>query len=570
MRKQTKLVAVLSATALMALGASMASFAATGWQEEDGTWVYYAKDGTRVEDEWKKSGDNWYYLDESGYMAVDTLIESGDDYYYVDENGVMVTNRWISVENEDYDEDDDEPANYWYYFQANGKAMKGSDNKVSLKTINGKKYTFDEEGRMLFGWVNEEGGRETGDDAWREGVYYFGSENDGAMTTGWLEISIIDDNASEDTKGFDADTAFTDEEQDRWFFFKPSGKKTVNETGKTINGRKYAFDEDGRMVAEWRMNADPAAEVASDSNAFDSLSTAEKSQSWRYYGSPESGARVNKGWFQVVPAEYLNSKDYDDDEANWYYSDNSGKLVANEFKTINGKKYAFDQYGAMVSGLKFITVDASNKNKIVAVHDDEWYDTEEQFNAFVNGEDYNTEDGVAPDFTGESGNITYCYYFGSESDGSLKTGTQNIDLDGETFSFLFTKSGSSKGAGKNGEDNDKYYMQGKLLRADKEDKYSVVEVRKNEEGKIIGLRVLTTDEFIKGTMSKEEVIAAGVKYDEDNVYYATLAQDAAEGTEYKLVNTSGKVVDNKTNAKDGDDFIYDVKAGKIRVVYEKN
>ena len=37
MRKQTKLVAVLSTAALLAIGASMTSFAATGWQEEDGT-----------------------------------------------------------------------------------------------------------------------------------------------------------------------------------------------------------------------------------------------------------------------------------------------------------------------------------------------------------------------------------------------------------------------------------------------------------------------------------------------------------------------------------------------------
>ena len=45
MRKQTKLVAVLSAAALLAIGASMTSFAAAGWQEENGTWVYYDKDG---------------------------------------------------------------------------------------------------------------------------------------------------------------------------------------------------------------------------------------------------------------------------------------------------------------------------------------------------------------------------------------------------------------------------------------------------------------------------------------------------------------------------------------------
>ena len=37
MRKQTKLVAVLSTAALLAIGASMTSFVAAGWAEEDGT-----------------------------------------------------------------------------------------------------------------------------------------------------------------------------------------------------------------------------------------------------------------------------------------------------------------------------------------------------------------------------------------------------------------------------------------------------------------------------------------------------------------------------------------------------
>ena len=34
MKKQTKLVAVLSTAALLAIGASMTSFAATGWQKK--------------------------------------------------------------------------------------------------------------------------------------------------------------------------------------------------------------------------------------------------------------------------------------------------------------------------------------------------------------------------------------------------------------------------------------------------------------------------------------------------------------------------------------------------------
>ena len=58
MRKQTKIAAVVSAAALLALGASMTSFAATGWQEENGTWVYYDRSGNQVTNTWAKSGDN--------------------------------------------------------------------------------------------------------------------------------------------------------------------------------------------------------------------------------------------------------------------------------------------------------------------------------------------------------------------------------------------------------------------------------------------------------------------------------------------------------------------------------
>ena len=115
MRKQTKVVAVASAAALLAIGGAMTSFAAQGWVEEDGTWYFYDKDGSRVEDEWKKSGDNWFWMssEENGAMATDALIEDDDNTYYVDSNGVMVTNTWVKVVNEDQDEDDD-PAEYHY------------------------------------------------------------------------------------------------------------------------------------------------------------------------------------------------------------------------------------------------------------------------------------------------------------------------------------------------------------------------------------------------------------------------------------------------------------------------
>ena len=37
-------------------------------------------------------------------------------------------------------------------------------------------------------------------------------------------------------------------------------------------------------------------------------------KAWKYFNSVEDGARVSKGWFKVVPAEYLNEDKYNDDE----------------------------------------------------------------------------------------------------------------------------------------------------------------------------------------------------------------------------------------------------------------
>ena len=234
MKKQTKLVAVLSTAALLAIGASMTSFAATGWAEEDGTWVYYNRDGERATDSWKKSGNNWYYLDSDGEMAIDQLIEDGDNYYYVDINGVMASNQWVAIENEDAGEDD-EPEHYWYYFQANGKALTNGDNdKVSLKTINGKKYAFDDEGKMLYGWVDEDNAERVDNvdgDGFKDGDYYFGSKDDGAMTTGWLQLDITYDEATENSYKYVA-AAFNDnKDQTRWFYFKSNGKKVAADPG---------------------------------------------------------------------------------------------------------------------------------------------------------------------------------------------------------------------------------------------------------------------------------------------------------------------------------------------------
>ena len=562
MRKQTKLVAVLSTAALLALGASMSSFAATGWQEENGTWVYYDKNGDKETEKWEKSGDNWFYLNEDGEMATDVIVEYNDNYYYVDENGSMVSNKWVSIENEDYDGDnEDDPANHWYYFGANGKAYKSSTNSTSasFKTVNGKKYIFDDEGKMLYGWVNKDGERVTGDTAWKSsegGLYYLGDENDGAQAIGWKMIDIVDEDYAESgTKtGYSSDNVFDDENQSRWFYFQSNGKKIVDKDGKGINGKKYSFDLDGRMNAEWVIfDATPTTSTAEKGDTANKQGIASYSSSFKFFNSVEDGARVTKGWFKVVPDENLQKGKFDDDSSYWYYADGDGDIVTNEIKTINGKKYIFDNYGRMKDGLLVVDTDGKTVNTI--------YDDDDA-NYAIDTEDHFKDN--ASDIVADNKRV---YYFGNGDDGSMKTGKQTVDIDGDSNEFLFNKSGSYKGAGKTGEDSNKYYVAGMLLKADKDDKYAVVKIDTRDSKKTV-YTLLTTDKFLADAKSLGIATPDADKLAKDYTEYYTIGTKA--GIKYKLVNTTGTVQKNKTKAKDGNDTCYAVKDEVIKTVYVEN
>ena len=580
MRKQTKLVAVLSTAALLAIGASMTSFAATGWQEEDGTWVYYNRDEERATEEWKKSGDNWFWLDDNGEMAVDQLIEDDDDYYYVNEAGAMVSNQWVAIENEDAGEED-EPDAYWYYFQANGKAYKrsenASDDSISAKTINGKKYAFDEEGKMLYGWV-QGGERETGDDAWKNADYYFGDENDGAMSLGWRQISIVDDEYEDLQPGDE----FWDEDQDRWFYFQTSGKKVKadvdkdeNLKTKTINGRKYGFDEYGRMIGNWYTEATAVNAEGTTSIADETVKQGDPlySSSFMYFSDPEDGARVTKGWFKVVPGYYLQEGKYNDDDEYWYYADGDGELYANEIKTIKGKKYAFDNYGRMIDGLALLEMMPKDEDD-----PSKGYDSTEIYQKWDDDSDYNyeTEDDF-DDLVSEhadkfsTGEFRF-YYFGDGDDGAMKTGKQTVDIDGDNFSFKFKDSSSTKGAGIHGEDDHKLYMAGKLVEADSDDKYQVVVYTETKAG-VINMVKMDADEFLSSSyIAKEETNDDGdvtwtVADDASFTMTSAKKEEAADNDIVErhlyLVNTSGSMVKNKSAAKDGEDYKFNVDDSEI-------
>ncbi len=456
MKLQKKKWLIPCAAALFTIGASMTSFAAQGWAQEDGTWVYYDSDGDRLTESWKKSGNDWFYLDYDGDLATSSIIESDGDYYYVNSVGAMVTDEWREITSSQ--EEEDEPDTYWYYLGSNGKAYTApTSGKTSFKSIgisNGEShnYAFDSEGRMLFGWVNDASERVTGDDAWRDGTYYCGGASDGArINNDWQRIAVEDDQNDKDN--FDGTY---------WFFFGSNGKKMADTT-KTINGKKYRFDEYGAAESEWY-------ELGTASTA---------SQGSLYYNLPTQ-CWLAKGWFKTVPSEDIDQNAYDDGTEYWFYATGSGELATNEIKTIDSYRYGFNENGEMLHGLYKLTFDSDRKL--------------ESYDKIESESDFPAVDEACD-----------VYYFGdSPKEGVMATGKTTIEIDGEDYTYNFRKSGSSKGAGYNTIYDDCIYIQGRMLKADSDAKYEVVEYN---------------------------------------------------GKEY-LISTSGKLAKNKTNIKDGDDKYY--------------
>lgn len=198
----------------------------------------------------------------------------------------------------------------------------GSWPESTWKTVNGKRYCFNQQGYMRYGWFLE-------GSTW----YYLGGANDGAMKTGWQKV-----------KG-------------TWYYLNPDGTMATGWT--TVKGKKYYLENSGAMAYGWKhLNGN-----------------------WYYFGSANDGSMktgwqlVNGKWYYMYddgkmaantwigqwyvngsgawtktkePAKWIKSG------ARWWYRHEDGGYTTNGFETINGKKYYFDAAGWMVTGWKKI------------------------------------------------------------------------------------------------------------------------------------------------------------------------------------------------------------------------
>ena len=64
----------------------------TGWQQENGGWRFYLKDGSGkyVSNNWYKDGEFWYWFDGAGMMVHDVWYQYKDSWYYLGSGGAML------------------------------------------------------------------------------------------------------------------------------------------------------------------------------------------------------------------------------------------------------------------------------------------------------------------------------------------------------------------------------------------------------------------------------------------------------------------------------------------------
>lgn len=442
-------------TAMMATGAM-----AAGWQQEGSDWYYLDSNGDYVTDSWKASDGKYYYLGSDGTMAKNSLIQDGDYYYYVGSDGAMITNSWKAVAT-----DDDNYDGYaWYYFRESGKAYTDTSTPV---TISGSKYMFDDEGQMLYGYVDENGEMiDVSEDAQAvyEAVWYFGGKDSGAMVTGWHQY---EEDLSTSDETYEDYTSI-------WFYFKTENGKKLTDTTKVINSYRYTFDENGVMISGW------------DDNASSSTTSTYR------YSDLTSGSIKKNSWIQAIPSEEMDEDDYNDSTYRWFYTNSSGYVITSQAKKINSKWYFFDENGIMQSGLLVLdgsTISGCSELKLDLDEDDY---TAEDIYALAENSDYVDDDG----------NLML-YYFGDETSGAMKKdGTINISLSDDTYTFYF----NSNGRAYNGIKSSKYYKCGILQKATSDTNYELIEYG-------------TTGTYVLVSKSGS-VVSSGYVKDADENYYA--------------------------------------------------
>ncbi len=283
----------------------------------------------------------------------------------------------------------------WYYLDGNNDPVT-----ETIQSSGSAKFYLGENGAMVRDYFLEDDGNGN--------TYYFGSN--GAMVTNtWVAI---------DSSVVDATGDYVPDNY--WYYFQSSGKAMKGSTTglkkATIDGKKYAFNQYGQMSVGW---VDDMGDTTSpdNSNPFEGA---------LYYCGGDNDGALRSGWVTY----YDGYADADGNKADYtnlyfYFNPSNNKLVSNETKKINGRTYAFDSNGVMLSGWDVYEDDNLLGSKVV------YFSGEDDGHQVKNGWVYDVPaEGVSK--SANEDNEEKYMYFGS--DGVIKSGDV-VKVNGKWYVF---------------------------------------------------------------------------------------------------------------------------------------
>ena len=257
MRKLTKTAAIVASMAVMAMGATIMTSAATeGWVQSGSNWYYYNSKGDRVSNQWVLAGNDWYFLDDEGRMVKNTFVridtishesevldskdihdELGNDdidddseFYFLGNDGKMIKGWKEMASSSIYaSPNSGSSAKVWYYFADSGRMYVNE-----WVESNGKWYALSPNGQMYAEAVVNNDLRDWNDED------YFYMNKDGAMVTGWYKTT--DKTAGSFAKVENDKALFfdgVDGKKDQWVYGDQNTGVLADEEWKNIEGKWY-------------------------------------------------------------------------------------------------------------------------------------------------------------------------------------------------------------------------------------------------------------------------------------------------------------------------------------------
>lgn len=237
-------------------------------------WYYFGSDGKAYTSEAplsyskiKTINGQKYAFDAEGHMlygwiSKDNLQQQDEDedawstsqYFFNGWNDGHMQTGWIqlTVKDTNVKDGEDETQTYWFNFKNSG------EKRTKSAKINGTRYYFAEDGHMMTDWAaaannataySIKDGKDSHNLSTSSFVYING---DGAQRKNKWVWAIPDEDFIK--KDYDDD-------EYRWFCFKSNGKLAQHEIRK-INGKSYAFNDDGVMQPGFVVSNNTKVDVA--------------------------------------------------------------------------------------------------------------------------------------------------------------------------------------------------------------------------------------------------------------------------------------------------------------------